>query len=492
MFRNTLLSRMGVALVLSIGVSVAWGLIVLWGGMITAAIFPNQGTYQRIVYGSNGTPVIETATYYATQPSEYKDLDGGEYSDSDEDWRNTMYESANLVPIVSRDGVGRIPVGSHISVFHSTTQPATLWYFIHSGTETGGGWFQGYSAETRRFTGYIGVNGPTATRPEGPDRFQVPPGAMNYNPQWSEQNYYRYLGVSIPPRLSQAPSGPLARVACVPVTDNVLIVDLRNGDVRKLLPDPQQVRAMQLTRHADRRSKDAKLLVETDRSVLVFNDRLQQVAEFRLPDDDDSGYLTLLTAGDGSTWAVSYFNVARQLGSKVRVLHWTADGELPTSRVVDLKNAAVGSQDAWFAAVSLAVPSPITLTATVFGFAPYTMWNTQRVPWSEAVARCFAAGAGPALVVVWLLGAAAAFLTWRHSRREDAPLQEVYFWTAFVLLLGPAAYLGYRFHRRWPRQLPCPAGGHTLPADHFDCPTCHTAWPLPAMKGIEVLEPAKA
>lgn len=492
MFRNTLLSRMSIALMLMIGVSVAWGFVVLWGGMIYSAIFPNQGVYQRIVYGSNGTPVIETAAYYTIQPSVYTDLDGREYSDLDEDWQNTRHQAATLVPVVSRDGVSRIPVGSRMSVFHSTTQPATLWYFIHSGTETGGGWFEGYSTETRRLTGYIGVNGPTTTRPEGSDRIQVPPGAMTYNPQWSEQSYYAYRGVPIPHSLTQAPSGPLARVACVPVTDNVLIVDLRNGDVRPLLAEPRRVRSLQLTRSADRRSTDARLLVETDRSVLVFSDRLQKVAEFRLPDDEDNGYLTLLTARDGSTWAVSYFNVARQLGSKVRVLHWTADGELPTSQVVELKNAAVGSQDAWFAAVSLAVPSPITLTATVFGFAPYALWNTEQVPWSEAVARCFAAGAGPALLIVWLLGAAAAFLTLRHSRREDTPAVEACFWTVFALLLGPAAYFGYRFHRRWPRQLPCPAGGHSLPADHFDCPTCHVAWPLPEKTGVEVLEPAEA
>lgn len=102
MLRNSLLSRITIALVLAIGVSVAWGFIVLWGAMIAEAIFPNRGEFQRIVFSSDGTPVIETATYYGTGPSTYVSLDGKEYDDPDVDWRNTMYQSATLTPFAAQ------------------------------------------------------------------------------------------------------------------------------------------------------------------------------------------------------------------------------------------------------------------------------------------------------------------------------------------------------------------------------------------------------
>lgn len=315
---------------------------------------------------------------------------------------------------------------------------------------------------------------------------------MTYAPGWSEQSFYAYQGVPIPHSVMHMAGGPLARVACVPVKDNILVVDLRNGSVHKLLPEPQPVRALQVTRYGDRQEKGAQLLLQTDQSILVFSDELQPLAEYRLPADDHRGSLSLLRARDGSTWAVAYSDPVPQVGSDVELLHWTANGQPPTSQRIELKNSSALGQDSWFSAVSLAVPSPITLTATVFGFAPYAMWSTERVSWSAAVARCFAAGAAPALAIVWLLGLGAAFLAYRHARSEAMSPRETIIWSVFVLLLGPAACLGYRFHRRWPRRLPCPAGGHSLPADHFDCPTCHAVWPLPAMKGIEVLEPAEA
>ncbi len=492
MFRNTLLARLVVAFTLSVGVFVAWGFIVFWGVMIYESAFPYRGTYQRLVFGSDGTPVIETSTYYQTSPPRYENLDGREYVDPSEDWENNRHSSGSLVSTY-REWNRQPPVpATRFYAFHSMTEPATYWYFRHAGTPDGGAWFEGYSSGTRRLTGYIGIHGPVATRPEGADRFPVSSQTMTDVVQWSEQSGYAYQGVAIPNVIPQLPPGPLAYTICVATADNVYLVDLKNSTVRKLLAVDRPILAMQVTRHADRRSKAPKILVRTDKSILVFSEEFAQLAEYPLPPEYPSWYLTLLTAADGSAWVAVHPKQTHEIDSKLTVLHWTASGELLPPHAVELKPITNNQQDAWLAVVSLAIPSPATLTATVFGFAPYAMRQVDQTTWSEGVARCFAAGAGPSLIVLWLLSLGPAILAFRHARSEAVSQRERQIWFAFVLLIGPAAYLGYRFHRRWPRQLPCSAGGHTLPADHFDCPTCHAAWPLPAMKGIEVLEPAKA
>lgn len=491
MFRNTLRSRLAFAFVLSIGVFVAWGFLVFWGMMIYSSAFPQNGVYRRLVFGSDGTPVIETATYYQTTLPEYTDLDGHEYVDPSEDWQNNRFQTGSLVSTDGGRNAGMSVQATRFYAFHSTTQPATFWYLRHSGAPDGGAWFEGYSAVTRRLTGYIGVHGPTAARPERAERFAVPLLAMSQLVEWSTQTGYAYDGVVIPSVILQAPPGALSHTVCVPAAENVHLVDLRNGSVRKLLPKDRPIKALQVTKNADRRSKAPQILVWTDESVLVFDEQFAQTDEYRLPADMPSWSLSLLKASDDSTWIVLYRKADRLTRSDPTMLHWSAAGVAEPPREVPLKEVAY-NQDAWLAGVSLAVPSPIALTATVFGFAPYAMRQVDQITWSEGVARCFAAGAGPALIVLWLLSLVPAFLAIGHARREAVAQREALIWFAFVLLIGPPAYLGYRFHRRWPRQLPCPAGGHTLPADHFDCPTCHTAWPLPAMKGIEVLEPAKA
>lgn len=492
MFRNTLFARLVVAFTLSVGVFVAWGFLVFWGVMIYESAFPYRGIYQRLVFGSDGTPVIETSTYYQTSPAKYEDLDGREYVDPSEDWQNNRHSSGSLVSTY-REWNGQLPVPpTRIYAFHSMTEPATYWYFRHAGTPDGGAWFEGYSSATRRLIGYIGIRGPVATRPEGAERFPVSSQAMTNVVQWSEQSGYAYQGVAIPNVIPQLPPGPLSHTVCVPTADNVYLVDLKNSTVRKLLANDRPILAMQVTRYADRRSKAPEVLVRTDESILVFNEEFAQIAEYRLPPEYPSWYLKLLTADDGSTWVVVHPKQARLIDSRLTVLHWSAAGELLPPRVVELESIRNPQQDAWLAVVSLAVPSPATLTATVFGFAPYSMQQIDHITWSEAVARCFAAGAGPALIILWLLSLGPAILTFRNARSEAVAQREGLIWFVFVLLIGPAAYLGYRFHRRWPRRLPCPAGGHTLPADHFKCPNCHATWPLPARKGIEVLEPAEA
>jgi hypothetical protein len=72
----------------------------------------------------------------------------------------------------------------------------------------------------------------------------------------------------------------------------------------------------------------------------------------------------------------------------------------------------------------------------------------------------------------------------RHRRYEE---RGAFAWAVFVLLLGVPGYVGYLLHRNWPTKEVCQHCGKTSPRDRDTCLHCHTAFPVPAMKGIEIL-----
>jgi hypothetical protein len=59
-------------------------------------------------------------------------------------------------------------------------------------------------------------------------------------------------------------------------------------------------------------------------------------------------------------------------------------------------------------------------------------------------------------------------------------------WAIFVFCLGIPGFIGYLLHRRWPVLVRCPHCGQETPRDRDACLKCNTAFPPPALKGIEV------
>lgn len=60
-------------------------------------------------------------------------------------------------------------------------------------------------------------------------------------------------------------------------------------------------------------------------------------------------------------------------------------------------------------------------------------------------------------------------------------------WALFIFIWGLPGIVGYLLHRNWPTKEVCQHCGKTSPRDRDTCLHCHTAFPVPAMKGIEIL-----
>jgi len=130
--------------------------------------------------------------------------------------------------------------------------------------------------------------------------------------------------------------------------------------------------------------------------------------------------------------------------------------------------------------MAFAMPSPLAAAIAV----PAT-WISSKVESDTAAAirAAFAQSWAPMLVVL-LIGVAAAWLCYRQQKRYDQPWTGL--WVVFVLLAGIPGLLGYLWHRRWPTVMPCPSCGASAPRDRNRCIRCGSEFPAPAPQGIEV------
>jgi hypothetical protein len=85
---------------------------------------------------------------------------------------------------------------------------------------------------------------------------------------------------------------------------------------------------------------------------------------------------------------------------------------------------------------------------------------------------------------------ASALFAWACFRRQTrfaVSRGQRTLWTLFVLAMGPAGWIGYRFGRTWPTLEKCPHCDRTIPRDGALCPCCHHEMPRPAPIGLELV-----
>jgi len=76
---------------------------------------------------------------------------------------------------------------------------------------------------------------------------------------------------------------------------------------------------------------------------------------------------------------------------------------------------------------------------------------------------------------------------WCFNRNRRYSNRPAIAWAIFVLITGVPGFIGYLLHCRWPVLVRCTHCGQKTPRDRDACLKCNTAFPPPALKGIEVI-----
>jgi hypothetical protein len=195
--------------------------------------------------------------------------------------------------------------------------------------------------------------------------------------------------------------------------------------------------------------------------------RRATLAGFHLPD----GNLLLVTmnAGDDPpTSEVMWLNpqsVVRR--EEVRLTQWGTVGSLAT----------IG----WISAAVAPLPAG---QAPMFFLLPFSLLEQGRAESYWGAVAGMLGYTWPGLLVVAMIGAAAAASAFRRQQRFGLP--HAMGWAVFAFFFGAPGWIAYRFHRTWPVLEECPACGQLAPHDRDRCAECLAPFPPPARKGIEV------
>jgi hypothetical protein len=132
------------------------------------------------------------------------------------------------------------------------------------------------------------------------------------------------------------------------------------------------------------------------------------------------------------------------------------------------------------------VPAPVVLGGLVGIGRSWELLEEGLEPTCAAAGRRALAEFWPALVLAQLLALGLAVQCHRRQVRYGASRPARVVWPLFVLALGLAGWVAYRFGRSWPVLATCPACGARVPHDREGCARCDAEFPAPVLKGTEV------
>jgi hypothetical protein len=136
------------------------------------------------------------------------------------------------------------------------------------------------------------------------------------------------------------------------------------------------------------------------------------------------------------------------------------------------------------AGFAVVLPSPLFLAWIEFFMGPMEDIRIRRASdYFEALRFNWPTNA-ITMLIAFALSTVLAIVCYRRQRRYSD--HDALAWTLFLFLLGAPGLIGCLLHRRWPVVVRCQHCGAETPRDRDACLTCGTAFPPPALKGIEV------
>jgi hypothetical protein len=336
----------------------------------------------------------------------------------------------------------------------------TTWYFVHDGLLHGHGYFVGYNNDTMFKVGYIGRTGFRPDEPPTGDQFSIDGRRV------TSAGLFFSLSVRTQPEQEAfvSSNGNRAGFFHLVVDDGFVRIDLDNRTAKVMLKDPNFISASNL---------NGMIAVRTPDRIRILQPDGKEIRSYPLPKELRDVLIEVYELPKNSV--VLYDRWRHQ------DLFWLdAAGKVVRQDRVALH---IWSQPRWispaaenFMVANVVIPSPGAIVAAL-GFDAWKRGNPQRLRelWPDW---------WPGLLGTAVISLVLAVLCYRHHRKYGLPWTWV--WTAFVLLFGVPAFLGYLAHRSWPARLPCPHCGRRVPRDRPACLACARDFPPSPPKGIEV------
>jgi hypothetical protein len=480
--KNSLIRRLLpaalLALVLTSGAWVLWAVMFSVGqAVVKAALFPATPN-QQLVFTVDGSALVQSwvPPYVKTV---LRTLDGQVVEDDDALLLQDESRYNSDLPGPAEEPSLRGDWPSRIHGFGLLRPEPTYWYLVQDDQPRSLGYFEGYSPETKRSIGYMGIRGFRGTVPPVDDRVVL-------NEHWQGGGNYAPSHLGTP---GSEPHGflPQVKSAVFVLSDGKLYrFDFAAQAVREVtMPEPvisvATTTLPQLVPDDRRIVFELRLVVRLAKELLITDWQGKQLATVKLPEElEKSRFQVFETTGD--QWIVVK-NLRGDWNLPTEIYWVDSGGGIARHEQVQLGNSVPADPrlQAWQGALVAPMPLPwvlFSLTARPWLMRPDGT-GLYRRSLEETIANSW-----PAFAVLCVLSMVAAAVGYRRQRRVTG--RDAAFWAIFVFLFGLPGLLGYWTHRRWPVSERCSACAPWVPRDGVDCPRCAAPFPEPAARGIEI------
>jgi hypothetical protein len=512
--RPRLWPQLAAALVITLAVSAAWGVVMAWSGYVATQIWRSDDTvYESIQVLDDGTPVIQSYSYQTFVDQSYRTLDGKSVEVTGrEEW---LIGSFFLKPVQS-SGFIELPVpwSERLAASSNFQRPPVGWYLVRDDKPLGLAYLVGYDEVSKLRVGYIGRNGFRPTLPPrtewfdvGRHRFRYWDGVVSSSGDLSfGGRAYSWVTAASDQRL------PVWLLYVID-SERLLEIDLRARSVRTVLEAPGMLAtavvtqplttgeaqdAAQATPPATAESADAanstdtrprrdspaqRLAVRMTDRIVILDPPSGTKREYVLPDSLRDRIIFAYVVGNNQ-FLVQWWKHRDGWTGDTELTWLQPDGTIAREEHIPLASPSQPSerQQAWIAAAL--APVPIAWLFALVVVLPLGMLQTHQVAtYADGLTDTFAI-AWPPLVLVIVVGLLLGWWTYRIQRTYRR--QATGAWCAFVLLLGVPGFIAYWLEHRRPKMETCTACGTLVPRDRDACASCARPYPAPPLVGTEI------
>ncbi len=478
---QTLPKALALATVLAAGALFLWQLISVWASSVGTQVLGGAHPREQLVITEQGEPIVESSRYGFGATTTYRTL-GGEPIESLDNVElqngGGWFLTVKMSKALQRD---RTSWSSRILGFPDPSGAPNYWYLIIPGVPSMPAYFVGFDGKTKQRVGYLGTKGFRSDLPPIDEQFSIASsGAITWGMvagqtySYGEEPNQNYYWKGQPKYVFFNSDGKLLRI------------DLRH---RSIEPIPLAGNVVSLGNlYKPVRTSDSDTTAQKVQIGAMLEDRIAIL--------DDTGKLlkTLPILAEASDRVLQVFMTTGDEVILVAMADWNheltdafwmnGEGAVQRHEQVTIAGGAFATDfpSPWLS--SAALPSPLLLALQIGFTNPRLQLMAARYDDFPQALAASLARSWPAVLAVMAISAALAVVTYRrHLRfsREGALV-----WAIFTLLVGPAGYVGYLTHRRWPAREVCGQCHRPAPIDRPECLICDAEFPLPAARGIEI------